>query len=178
MMNPDDTDKHAPAWGRLNNSETSPPKFFAAAAPSPAKSPATLPEGMIMRVVCRRLADGVYLKDVCLEVGRGQGELLAWIMEDEGRRKMYRLAMELAAHVLAAEAIEIADMGDARGVDPVRDKMRIEARQKFAAQHAPDVFGKAAATVVNIQNNVAFDAGLVGAAAELLAKRRTVEGKI
>ena len=83
--------------------------------------------------IAQRLQDKS-LAEVAKTKGVWTGQLMAWILEDDERCKLYRNAMKVKAITGVHETREIADgSGDA--------KLMIETRFKEAKYHDPDTYG-------------------------------------
>jgi hypothetical protein len=80
------------------------------------------------------------LPAVCAAWDVPYGRVLAWLMADVRRYAMYQRALEVAAHQLVAETVDIADEGDAMTVQ--RDRLRIATRFQVARAHAPKLYGE------------------------------------
>ena len=92
-----------------------------------------------LELVCQRIAEGEPLRGVAAGWGIPTGQMVAWLLADEGRAQSYYRASEIAAHVAIGEVVGIADTGE----DVARDKLRIETRFKLAAAHAKGRYGSA-----------------------------------
>ena len=92
-----------------------------------------------LELVCQRIAEGEPLRGVAAGWGIPTGQMVAWLLADEGRAQSYYRASEIAAHVAMGEVVGIADTGE----DVARDKLRIETRFKLAAAHAKGRYGSA-----------------------------------
>ena len=109
---------------------------------SPEHEAATLEE-MFQRMTCR--VPGIEGKEgrpeglpaICVSWDIPYGRMLTWLMADAARYSVYKRALEVAAHGLMAEVIDIAD-NDSPYVQ--RDKLRAGMRLKFAEYHAPDMY--------------------------------------
>ena len=116
---------------------------------------AVLADPLTMDVLGLRLAEGEKLRAVAAAWQVPYPRLLAWILCDEGRQAQYVRALELHAHHLVAETVEIADAVAATG-EPVAvqaAKLRIETRFKIAAHHARSLYGESkggGGTTVNV----------------------------
>lgn len=108
----------------------------------PDMAPVTLEE------LFQRMADGETLYEVCQAWDVPTGRVLTWLMADEKRHAMYLRALEVAAHGLVAQTVEIADeqpgMTASGGTDAgavAHAKLRIETRFRVAAAHAKQMYG-------------------------------------
>ena len=75
------------------------------------------------------------------------GKVLTWLMADAGRYEVYQRALEVQAHLLVSEAVDIADSTEN---DVARDKLRVETRFRVAKHHASKVYGDK----VDVNHNV------------------------
>jgi hypothetical protein len=131
---------------------------------------ATLEE-MFQRMTCR--VDGVAgpegraegLQAICAAWGVPYGRMLTWLMMDARRYAVYERALEVAAHGLISEVIEIADN---ESPATQRDRLRVDARFRVAESHARDKYGKR--VQMDAPPAALVDAGLVGTAVALLEK--------
>lgn len=119
---------------------------------APEVEAATLEE-MFQRMTCR--VDGVEgvagrpegLPAICATWNIPYGRMLTWLMADTGRYGVYKKALEVAAHGLMAEVVEIAD-NDSPYVQ--RDKLKVTTRIKVAEYHAPDIYRPRNTVDVNV----------------------------
>ncbi len=136
-------------------------------------------EEMFQRMTAR--VDGVEgpqgrpetLEEICSTWNVPYGRVLNWLMADAKRYAQYERALEVAAHALVAETVDIAD-NDSPATQ--RDRLLVETRFRVARHHAPEKYGER----VQVENStvVLLDAGLVGRAVTLLDKLsrgRTIE---
>lgn len=111
---------------------------------SPEREAATLEE-MFQRMTCR--VEGVEgpqgaaegLPAICTSWGVPYGRVLTWLMADANRYGVYERALEIAAHALVAETVEIAD-NDSPATQ--RDRLRVDTRFRVAKHHAPERYGE------------------------------------
>jgi hypothetical protein len=96
----------------------------------------------------QRMADGETLYEVCGAWDVPTGRVLTWLMADEKRHAMYLRALEVAAHGLVAQTVEIADEQPGQTASGGTDagavahaKLRIETRFRVAAAHAKQMYG-------------------------------------
>ena len=92
----------------------------------------TLPDGVV----------GVQpegLPAICTAWGVPYGRVLTWLMADANRYAVYERALEVAAHALVAETVEIAD-NDSPATQ--RDRLRVDTRFRVAKHHAPERYGE------------------------------------
>lgn len=76
------------------------------------------------------------LAQICAAWDIPYGRFLTWLMGDERRYAAYLRALEVAAHALVSEVVEIAD-GDRF---PQEKRVRIDARFRLAQFHAPKMY--------------------------------------
>jgi hypothetical protein len=105
-------------------------------------------EPMTLEELFQRMADGETLYEVCRAWDVPTGRVLTWLMADEKRHAMYLRALEVAAHGLVAQTVEIADEQPGQTASGGTDagavahaKLRIETRFKVAAAHAKQMYG-------------------------------------
>lgn len=92
-----------------------------------------------MRIICRRLAEGEALIDICETKGLpGYSTVLAWRAEDATFQEMYARAREDQADWHADAIIRIADTEE----DPAKARNRIDARKWAASKLKPKVYGE------------------------------------
>lgn len=91
--------------------------------------------------ICRLLAEGNSLVSICKMKGFPEYSVaIRWLNDPryEDFRKNYARAREEQAHVLAAQALEIADNPDE---DVQRSRLRWDARRWYAGKLLPKVYG-------------------------------------
>ena len=110
-----------------------------------------------LEAIFSRIAEGEALGDVASAWDVPRGKLLAWLMAEDERWRVYLRGLEVAAHALVGEALDIADNGE----DLPRDKLRIDTRFRLARYHAPDIYADKPATSA-IQIDHAGGKGAVG----------------
>jgi hypothetical protein len=119
---------------------------------SPEREGATLEE-MFQRMTCR--VPGVEGKEgrpeglpaICSTWNVPYGRVLTWLMADVNRWAVYKRALEVAAHGLMAEVVDIADR-DSPYVQ--RDKLQVATRIKVAEYHAPDIYRQRQTVDMNV----------------------------
>lgn len=89
------------------------------------------------------------LPAICAAWDVPYGRVLTWLMADEKRYAIYKRALEVAAHGLVAEVIEIAD-NDSPFIQ--RDRLRVGTRLKVAEYHAPDMYKARTAVDVSVSH--------------------------
>lgn len=113
---------------------------------------ATLEE-MFQRMTCR--VPGVEGKEgrpeglpaICASWDVPYNRMLTWLMADAARYSVYKRALEVAAHGLVAEVVEIAD-NESPYVQ--RDKLRVSTRFKMAEFHAPEIYRQRQTVDMNV----------------------------
>src|SRR5258706_11076974 len=125
-------------------------------------------EEMFQRMTAR--VDGVEgpqgrpetLPEICAAWDVPFGRVLNWLMDDAKRYARYERALEVAAHGLIAETVDIAD-NDSPATQ--RDRLRVETRFRVARHHAPEKYGERG----QVENSTGglLDAGLGGRAGRL-----------
>lgn len=78
--------------------------------------------------------------EVCKRMGLHWGGLLAWVNQDESRVEKFKFAMEVRAHLLAEDALNIADGAKPKTVNVA--KLRVETRKWMASRFNPKWFGE------------------------------------
>lgn len=144
---------------------------------SPERESATLEE-MFQRMTCR--VDGVEgpegrpegLPGICATLNVPYGRMLTWLMMDTKRYAIYERALEVAAHALIAETVEIAD---SESPATQRDRLRVDTRFRVAESHAREKYGKR--VQMDAPPAALVDAGLVGTAVALLQKLSQGRGR-
>lgn len=136
---------------------------------------------MFQRMTCR--IDGIEGADgrpeglpaICASWNVPYGRMLAWLMADAKRYAVYERALEVRAHELIGEVVDIAD-GEAF---PQEKRVRIDTRFRVAEAHAAEKYGKK--MQLQAPAGALLDAGLVGTAVALLEKlsqsRSGVQGR-
>ena len=87
------------------------------------------------------------LPAICREWDVPYGRVMTWLMADAERYAVYQRALEVQAHALVSETVDIAD--DTVN-DVARDKLRVETRFRVAKHHASKVYGEK----VDVNHNV------------------------
>ena len=108
--------------------------------------------------------------EVCTQMGLAWGAYLAWCNADEARIRRLKDALEVRGHLLAEDALRIAD--DAKDVGKAR--LQVDTRKWMAARMNPAWFGDR--KDVNVNVGVAVDERLQESLSEILAK--VVEGEV
>jgi hypothetical protein len=98
--------------------------------------------------------------------------MLTWLMMDAKRYAVYERALEVAAHALIAETVEIADN---ESPATQRDRLRVDTRFRVAESHAREKYGKR--LQMEAPPAALVDAGLVGTAVALLQKLSQGRGR-
>ena len=108
--------------------------------------------------ICRRLADGLTLREVCRAEGMpSESTVRAWALEDrEGFSTQYARAREIGYQSMADELVEIADDGsndwmERNGEEAVgyqvngehvqRSRLRLDTRKWLLSKALPKVYG-------------------------------------
>ena len=101
------------------------------------------------------------LPAICKDWDVPYGKVLAWLMADEKRYAVYQRCLEVQAHLLVAETVELADGAEVRVAtdaagqviedkqgnpvliepDVARDKLRVDTRFRVAKYHAGKLYG-------------------------------------
>lgn len=104
--------------------------------------------------ICDRLAKGESLVSICADETSGwlpsQTTVYRWLDESAEFRERYARARELQAETFVDEIVSIADQPNARTTtdgevhlsDPVRDRLRMDARKWVASKLAPKKYGE------------------------------------
>lgn len=89
------------------------------------------------------------LRSICLAWDVPHGRILRWLMADTKRYAVYQAALEVQAHELIGEAVDISDehpgYTDKGSVDAgavAHAKLRIDTRFRLAGFHAKAMYGK------------------------------------
>lgn len=77
---------------------------------------------------------------LCQKMGLHWGGLLAWVNQDPERIEKFKFAMEVRAHILAEDALEIADSAKPKNVNVA--KLRVDTRKFLASRYNPKWFGE------------------------------------
>lgn len=134
-------------------------------------------EAEVMDEICQRVSEGEGLPVICRSKDVLYGKLMMWLMSSEGRWGLYRKALEIGAHAMGSEVLEIADdevptvPGGGYDSAAVSDKkVRIDARLKLMKAHAREMYGD----VRKVEHSLGGDFG------ERLrrARERVVEGSV
>ena len=78
--------------------------------------------------------------EVCTEMGLAWGGLLAWVNEDTERVDKFKNALEVRAHLLAEDALNIADQATVDDVSVA--KLRVDTRKWMASRLNPRWYGE------------------------------------
>lgn len=132
---------------------------------APEREDVTLEE-MFQRMTCR--VEGVEgpagrpegLPAICASWDMPYGRVLQWLMADAGRYARYERALEVRAHELISEVVDIAD-GEQF---PQEKRVRIDTRFRVARHHASEKYGER----VEVRNTAAMEVVLEVPAIELL----------
>jgi hypothetical protein len=143
-----------------------------------AESEAVTLEEMFQRMTTR--IDGVAaphnrpegLPQICASWNVPYGRMLTWLMMDAKRYAVYERALEVAAHALISETVEIADN---ESPATQRDRLRVDTRFRIAESHAREKYGKR--LQMEAPPATLVDAGLVGTAVALLQKLSQGRGR-
>jgi hypothetical protein len=144
---------------------------------SVSRETSTLDE-MFQRMTCR--VDGIEGKEgrpeglqaICASWDIPYGKMLTWLMMDSKRYAVYERALEVAAHALIAETVDIADN---ESPATQRDRLRVDTRFRVAESHAREKYGKR--LQMEAPPVALVDAGLVGTAVALLQKLSQGRGR-
>jgi len=109
---------------------------------------------------------------VCGEMGLAWGALLAWCNESEERIRKLKDALEVRGHLLAEEAVGIADAADPETVGVAR--LQVDTRKWMASRLNPKWFGEK--KELNVAVGVNVDEKLGESLNAILA--RVVEGEV
>lgn len=77
---------------------------------------------------------------ICTRLGIHWGGLLAWIGNDPERQEKFKFAMEVRAHMLAEDALIIADKAKPKTVNVA--KLQVDTRKWMASRLNPKQFGE------------------------------------
>lgn len=89
------------------------------------------------------------LPEICAAWDVPYGRMVTWLMADANRYGVYKRALEVAAHGLMAEVVDIADR-DSPYVQ--RDKLQVMTRIKVAEYHAPDIYRPRSTVDMNVSH--------------------------
>lgn len=106
------------------------------------------------------------LQEICKAWDVPFGRVMAWLMADAKRYAQYERALEVAAHALVAETVDIADN---ESPATQRDRLRVETRFRVARHHAPEKYGEKMQLDAGAAGAL-IGASLLGRAAALLEK--------
>ena len=116
--------------------------------------------------ICRRLAEGQSLRDVCAaEDMPNRDTVRRWLGKRDNFRKMYAYARDHQAENFVDEIVSIADTEE----NPTRARVRIDARKWAAVKLAPKKYGDKA----EIQMT-----GTIDIAGQLERARQRIRGKV
>lgn len=99
------------------------------------------PEFIVL--LCHRIAEGETLREITLSLDVPYSRIIYWLMDDDGRYKLYKRSLEAQALGEVDETLKIADSAEGE-ISPVAvsaAKLRIETRFKRAKHHAPKEYG-------------------------------------
>jgi hypothetical protein len=126
------------------------------------------------------------LSEVCAAWDVPYGRMLGWLMADADRYATYQRALEIAAHELVAQTLEIADTPEEGvtvktksdgSVEETREdrlahrRLKVETRFRIAKHHAPQLYGER----IEVNNNHRVEVLLEIPALELLKRVRGEE---
>jgi len=97
-------------------------------------------EADTLEVIFQRVAGGEGLPKICQAWDVPYGKVLTWLMASSDRYSVYQRALEVAAHGLVSEAVDIADSADPETVAQAR--LRVDTRFKLAKFHAKEMYGE------------------------------------
>jgi len=97
-------------------------------------------EADTLEVIFQRVAGGEGLPKICQAWDVPYGKVLTWLMASADRYSVYQRALEVAAHGLVSEAVDIADSADPETVAQAR--LRVDTRFKVAKFHAKEMYGE------------------------------------
>ena len=100
--------------------------------------------------VAELLESALPIAEVCRRLGVGKRPLMEWLESDESRRGLLAAARARAAHVLADQALEIADGAE---MDVPRDRLRVDTRKWLAARWNQAEYGDRPAAAVQLNFN-------------------------
>ena len=89
------------------------------------------------------------LPAICASWDVPYGRILTWLMADAGRYEVYKRALEIAAHGLVAETVQIAD---SENQFTQRDRLRVATRFKVAEYHAPAMYRPRQTVDMNVKH--------------------------
>lgn len=77
---------------------------------------------------------------ICQKMGVHWGGLLSWVGQDSERQEKLKFAMEVRAHLLAEDALVIADKAKPKTVNVA--KLQVDTRKWLASRFNPKQFGE------------------------------------
>lgn len=138
-------------------------------------------EAVTLDEMCQRMTGATGESETLPEIAKAwdipYGKLMTWLMADVDRYTMYQRALEIQAHALVAETVDIADaepaMTERGGVDAAdvaNRKLKIETRFRIAKHHASKVYGEKVEHQVNVVPtfNVVVNGVLPGSASQVV----------
>lgn len=96
----------------------------------------------LAQAILDRLAKGESLRSICRDQGMpDEAAVRLWALKDrDGFKAAYHEARNLALDAMADEVIAIADGENSTG-DPIRDRLRFDARRWYLSKLAPKRYG-------------------------------------
>lgn len=89
--------------------------------------------------ICERIANGESLRSIARDKSMpAMSTLFKWLRDHTEFSEQYARAKEESAELFADEIVSIADEGD----DPIRDRLRIDARKWVASKLKPKKYGE------------------------------------
>ena len=84
--------------------------------------------------------NGLRPPEVCQKMGLSWGAVLAWVNDDSERMDKFKAALEVRGHLLAEDALRIADGADPETVGVA--KLRVDTRKWAASRLNPKWYGE------------------------------------
>lgn len=126
----------------------------------------------IADIICERMVDGQSMRTICQDPDMpDRATVLRWLHLHEDFAAKYARARELQGDYYAEETIHIVDEEE----DPNRGRVRMQARQWYAAKLAPKKYGDKQA--VELSGNVAVTKNVSDMTDEELAAIATASSK-
>lgn len=101
-----------------------------------AAKPTTLEE------ICDRVATGETVEGIARRWEVPGVQVWKWLWSEEGRRRAYERAQELAAYRLMEEVVGIADEAEETSAGVAKARLRIETRYRVSEAHARERYGR------------------------------------
>lgn len=106
--------------------------------------------------ICELLASGKSIREICKERGMPSRDTVnAWKSKNQAFSARYSQAVEDRGELLSSQIVDIAD--DLTG-DPVRDRLRVDARKWVASKLFPYKYGDKVTNDVNLKGSIIIQA--------------------